>query len=114
MEFCLLLKNMGKNIGKNISKYLSSKYGQKILITLSNPPQMHLKQLQKRQFKKQKKQLVISLAIKQITELQNSHKLCHRLVQKQLKMKQKILDLLGKNLNKVKHPKKKDKKILMI
>ena len=36
-------KNMGKNIGKNISKYLSSKYGQKILITLSNPPQMHLK-----------------------------------------------------------------------
>ena len=26
MDFCLLLKNMGKNIGKNISKSVSGKY----------------------------------------------------------------------------------------
>ena len=31
MDFCLLVKNMGKNIVKNISKSLSSEYGQKLL-----------------------------------------------------------------------------------
>ena len=31
MDFCLLVKNMGKNIVKNISKTLSGKYSQKLL-----------------------------------------------------------------------------------
>ena len=29
MDFCILLKKMGKNIGKNVSKNLSGKYSQK-------------------------------------------------------------------------------------
>ena len=43
---------MDKNIGKNISKNLISRYSQNLL-------QMHLKLLQKKQFKKQQKELVI-------------------------------------------------------
>ena len=31
MDFCLLLKNMGKNICKNISKNLTGNYIQKLL-----------------------------------------------------------------------------------
>ena len=31
MDFCPLIKNMGKNIGKNITKNLSDKYSQKRL-----------------------------------------------------------------------------------
>ena len=31
MDFCLLLKHMGKNIGKNIGKNLCGKYRQKLL-----------------------------------------------------------------------------------
>ena len=38
------VKNMGKELGKNISK--------NVLIMLSNPLQMHLKLLQKEEFKK--------------------------------------------------------------
>ena len=46
-------KNKGRNIGKNVSKNLSSKYHQKLLV------QKDLKLLQKEQFKKQWKQMVI-------------------------------------------------------
>ena len=56
--FLSLAKNMGKNIGKSISKNLSGKYSQKHLDHVSNLQQMHLKLLQKEQFKKQQ-QLVI-------------------------------------------------------
>ena len=52
-------RDMGKNIDKDVSKNLSGKYSQKILIMLNSLPQMRLKLLQKEQFKKQQKQLVI-------------------------------------------------------
>ena len=65
---------MGESIGKNISKNLSGKQCpgmlaacQKLLIVLKNLQQMHLNMLQKEQFKKQEKQLVIWLVIKLLT-----------------------------------------------
>ena len=50
---------MTKNIGENISKNISSKYSQKLLDHTNDQPQMHLKPIQKKQFIKQQKQLVI-------------------------------------------------------
>ena len=57
---------MGKNIGNSISKTLSgkhtktmSKYVKNVLIMLNILLQLHLKLLQKVQFNKQLKQLVI-------------------------------------------------------
>ena len=50
---------MSKNIGENISKNISSKYSQKLLDHTNDQPQMHLKLIQKKQFIKQQKQLVI-------------------------------------------------------
>ena len=52
-EFLPSAKNVAKNTDKNISKNLSGKYRQKLLIMLNNLQQMHLKLLQKGQFKKQ-------------------------------------------------------------
>ena len=57
--FLFFAKNKGKNIGKNINKKLSGKYSKKLLIMLNNLQQIRLKLLQKEQFKKQLKQLVI-------------------------------------------------------
>ena len=57
--FLSFTKNMGRNIGKNVSKNLSSKYHQSFLIMLNNLVQKDLKLLQKEQFKKQRKQMVI-------------------------------------------------------
>ena len=57
--FLSFAKNMGRNIDKNISKNLSSTYRQNLLIILKNLLQMHLKPLQKEQFKNQQKQLAI-------------------------------------------------------
>ena len=45
-------RNMGQNIGKNISKNLSCKNSQKLLDHAKQSLQMHLKLLQKEQFKK--------------------------------------------------------------
>ena len=55
--FLSFAKNIGRNIGKNISKNLSN--NRDFLIMLKNLLQMHLKLLQKEQFKKQQKKLVI-------------------------------------------------------
>ena len=57
--FLSFVKNMGKNIGKNTSKSVSVNTAKYFLIVLNNLPQMRLKLLQKKQFKKQQKQLVI-------------------------------------------------------
>ena len=50
---------MHKNIAKNISRNLSGKYSQKVLDHAKNVHQMSLKLIQKQQFKKQEKHLVI-------------------------------------------------------
>ena len=47
---------MGRNIGKNMNKNLSSKWSQKLF---DHAKQMHLKLLQKEQFKKKQKQPAI-------------------------------------------------------
>ena len=48
---------------------------------------MHLKLLQKEQFKEQQKQLVILLEIRLLIRLENVQKLYHRIIQKQMKTK---------------------------
>ena len=70
-------------------------------------PQMHLKLLQKKQFKKQHKQLVISMIIKLLIVLLEPQKICHRILQRQLKVKQKYLE---KDI----HLQEKDRKLSMI
>ena len=67
--FCLLLKEMVKNVDNNINQNLSGKYSQKLLHHAKNLQQIHLKFLQREQFKKQQKQLVIWLVIKLLIEL---------------------------------------------
>ena len=57
--FVSFVENMGKNIAKSPSKNLDGKYSQKLLDHLNNLQQMLLKLLQREQFKKQLKQLVI-------------------------------------------------------
>ena len=57
--FLSFARNIGKNIDKNISRNLSSKYSQKLFDHAKQSAQMHFKLLQKEQFKKQQKQLVI-------------------------------------------------------
>ena len=61
-----------KNIGRNISKSLSEKYSQKFLIMLNKMQLIYLKLLQKGQFQKQQKHLVIWFAIKLLVKLQKS------------------------------------------
>ena len=50
---------MVKNVDNNINQTLSGKYSQKLLHHAKNLQQIHLKFLQREQFKKQQKQLVI-------------------------------------------------------
>ena len=47
------------SFAKNTAKNLSNQYSQKLLILLKNIQQIQQKLLQKKQFKKQQKQLVI-------------------------------------------------------
>ena len=47
------------SFAKNMDKNLSNKYGQKLLDSAKNLPHMYKKLLQREQFKKQQKQLVI-------------------------------------------------------
>ena len=74
---------MGKNISKNMSKSNISKF----LVMLNNLIQMYLKLLQKEQFKRKKKQVVILLAIKSLKKLQKSREISNKIVQKYLQMK---------------------------
>ena len=57
--FLSFARNIGRNNGKNISKKLSSKYSQKLLDHGKKFDIDALKLLQKEQFRKQQKQLVI-------------------------------------------------------
>ena len=57
---------------------------------------MHLKFLQKEQFKMQLKQLAIWLVIELLIKLQKSLEVQHGIVQRQMKVKQEIYDLTEK------------------
>ena len=58
-DFLPLARNVGKKLVKNISKNLSQKYSQKVLDHADKSATDKLKQLQKKQFRKKKKQWVI-------------------------------------------------------
>ena len=64
-------------MSKNISKTLSGKYSQK---RLEYARKMRLKLLQKEQFRKQQKQLVIWLVIKLLTGLQKFQKIHSKII----------------------------------
>ena len=89
-----IVKTTAVNIAKNI------------LIMVDNPLQMRLKLLQKKQFKKQQKQLVLWSVIKLLIKLQKCQEIPHRIAQKQSQKKQKILDLIEKYLEKDISPEK--------
>ena len=61
---------------------------------LNNLSQIHLKLLQKEQYKKKRNHQVIWLVIEMLINLQKSQEVQHRIVQKQLKVKHKIQDLI--------------------
>ena len=105
--FLSFAKNMGKNVGKNRSKSLSGKYSH-FLIMLNNLQQMRLKLLQKEQFNKQQKQLVIWLVIKLLTELRGFQKIHNKIIQRKLQMR-----MIKKYLKKDMSPQKKDNKLLI-
>ena len=68
--FLSFAENMGKNIGKNISKNLRVvTTAENCLTMLIYLQQMHSKFLQKEQFKKEQKQLVIWLEIKSLVKI---------------------------------------------
>ena len=78
------------------------------MIILKNLQQMRLKLLQKEQFKKQQKQLVISLVIKLLIELRKFQDIHNKIIQKQLQMSTK-----KKYLKEGIYLKMKDKKFLI-
>ena len=57
--FLPFAKNMGKKFSKNISKNLSGKYSQELHDHAKQSPADALKVLQKEEFKKEQKQMVI-------------------------------------------------------
>ena len=57
--FLTFAKNMGEDIGKNISENLSGKYSEKCIDHAEQSATDTFKLLQKQQFKKHQKQLVI-------------------------------------------------------
>ena len=97
-------KNMGRKIDKNMSRNLGSKYSQKLLDHAKKSAINAIKTASIRGIQKQKTQLVIWLAIKLLIKLQDlyfkvdnnykSHGIYHRIVEGQLQMKQKILNIM--------------------
>ena len=94
-------KNTGKNIGKNKSKNLSGKYDQTSLIMLSSIQKMRLKLLQKEQFKKQQRQLVIWLVIKLLITLREFQKIHNKIIQKQLQMRMKKIYISRRKIKRI-------------
>ena len=69
-----------------------------LLIMLNNPQQMCLKLLQKEQFKKQQKELVIWLVVKLLIKLQKFQKIHNKMIQTKLQMRN-IKKYLNKDMS---------------
>ena len=61
MDFCFLVKNLGRNVGKNVSKNLRCKYNQKRLDRAKQFAIDGLKNASKRVIEKKKMQLGFDL-----------------------------------------------------
>ena len=109
--FLSFANNMGKNIGENISKNVSGKFSQKFLdhAKQSATDVFYLKLLQKEQFKKQQKQLVIWLVIKFLIKSKKFLKIHSKIIYRQLQMR-----MIKKCLKNDTYLQKKNKKLLMI
>ena len=66
---------------------VNSEYSKNLLIMLNNPQQICLKLLQKEQFKKQQKELVIWLVVTLLIKLQKFQKIHNTMIQTQLQMR---------------------------
>ena len=66
---------------------VNSEYSKYLLIMLNNPQQICLKLLQKEQFKKQQKELVIWLVVTLLIKLQKFQKIHNTMIQTQLQMR---------------------------
>ena len=113
--FLYFAKNMRKNIGKNMSKSLSSKYSQKLLDHAKQTATDALKATSKTVVQKTAESAGDLIGNRIAVNITKSLKgLHHRIVERQLKMKQKILELIEKYQKKDIYLQKKDRKLLMI
>ena len=90
MDFCLLLKNVGKNLGKSISKNLSGEYSQKLLDHAKQSATDALKTASKKKTIQKKAEAVGDLIFNKIKNKNyKSQEIRYRILQIQLKDKQK-------------------------
>ena len=94
-------------MGKYIIENLTAKYSHKLLDHAKQSATEALKSASRSAIQK-------TLLIKSLIELQKAQKFHHRTVQKQLKMNQKMEDLITKLLNKNLYLQNKDSKLLII
>ena len=94
-------------MGKYIIENLTAKYSHKLLDHAKQSATEALKSASRSAIQK-------TLLIKSLIELQKAQKFHHRTVQKQLKMNQKMEDLITKLLNKNIYLQNKDSKLLII
>ena len=81
---------MTRNNVKNPNRLLRRKYNHKFLNDTTKSATYVLKTALKRVIKKLQKQRMIWLEIKLLIKLEKSQKSCHRIIQRQFQMKQKI------------------------
>ena len=94
-------------MGKYIIENLTAKYSHKLLDHAKQSATEALKSASRSAIQK-------TLLIKSLIEFQKAQKFHHRTVQKQLKMNQKMEDLITKLLNKNLYLQNKDSKLLII
>ena len=103
------VKNMGKNIGQNMCKTLSGAYSQIIFDHAKQSATYLLKTASKRAIEKS-----AEATDDLIVNNSESLELSHRVVQRQVQMKQKKLHMIKKYLKKDIYLQKKGRKLLMI
>ena len=86
MDFSLA-RNKSRNIGKNISKTLSSKYSQKLIDHTKQSATDARKNASKRALPKIAESAGALIGIKLLIQLQESQKINHRIIQKQIEKK---------------------------
>ena len=92
--FLSFAKKVRKNIGINISKHLRSKYSQKRLDHDKQSAADALKTASKRVIQKTEKAIGVLAGSRITYKIFKISKLLHRIVQKQLHIKEKILHLI--------------------
>ena len=95
-DFLSFARNMRKNISKNLSKTFNSKYSQKIFDHVKHSATDVPKTGSKIAIQKTAEATGNFIGKKLLTKLQKYQDVHHSIVQKQLKLKQKMQDLIEK------------------